>query len=63
MNYHRFQPRDAVDILADRRRTKELKTWAIARLLSWISLDQRPRRTEKLTASEQEASTGVYGDR
>ena len=51
MNYHRFQPRDAVDILADRRRTKELKTWAIARLLSWISLDQRPRRTEKLTAS------------
>jgi hypothetical protein len=51
MNYQRFRPRDAVKILADKRRTKELKTWAIARLLSWISLDQRPRRVEKQTAS------------
>jgi hypothetical protein len=47
MNYQRFRPRDAVKILADRRCKKELKTWAIARLLSWISLDQRPRRVQK----------------
>jgi hypothetical protein len=51
MNYQRFRPRDAVKILADRRRTKELKTWAIGRLLSWISLDQRPRRVEQQNAS------------
>jgi hypothetical protein len=50
MNYQRFRPRDAVKILADRRRTKELKTWTIARLLSWISLDQRPRRVHKQSA-------------
>jgi hypothetical protein len=51
MNFQRFRPHDAVKVLADRRRTNELKTWALARLLTWVSLDQRPRRVEKQTAS------------
>ena len=51
MDLQRFRPRDSVKILADKRRSKELKTWALARLLSWISLDQRPRRVEQQTTS------------
>ena len=43
MDLQQFRPGDAVKILADKRRAKELKTWALARLLSWMSLDQRPR--------------------
>jgi hypothetical protein len=50
MNFQRFKPHDAVKILADRRRSNELKIWSLARLLSWISLDQRPRRVQKQTA-------------
>jgi hypothetical protein len=47
MDLQRFRPREAVEILADKRRTKELKTWALARLLSRISLDQRPKNAQK----------------
>ena len=44
MNFKRFKPRDSVKILdkAPKSGATFLKTWALARLLGWLILDQRP---------------------
>jgi hypothetical protein len=50
----RFTPRHSVRILADENdELAFLKTWALARLLSWAMLDQRPgKRRRKPTSRE-----------
>jgi hypothetical protein len=44
MNFKRFKPRDSVKILDKDLKSDAtfLKTWALARLLGWSILDQRP---------------------
>ena len=49
----RFRPRDSVLILADEDGPIFLKTWALARLLAWAVLDQRPgKRRPKPSVGE-----------
>ena len=42
MDPKKFKLSDAVGILIDRQRSALFKTWALARLLAWMCLDQRP---------------------
>lgn len=46
MDLEKFNLRDAVQILVDRDRPFFFKTWALARLMAWMCLDQR-RGTRK----------------
>ena len=46
MDLKKFKPRDAVRILVDRELPVFVKTWALARLMAWMCLDQR-RGTRK----------------
>jgi len=44
MRLETFRPRDAIRILLDRKTPVFRKTWALARLMTWIALDQRRGR-------------------
>jgi hypothetical protein len=62
----RFRPREAVKILAESSRGEEaafLKTWALARLLAWAILDQRPgkRRPKKSKPTIRTANARLVG--
>jgi hypothetical protein len=46
MDLKKFKLGDAVEILLDRKRPVFFKTWTLARLLTWMCLDQR-RRTRR----------------
>jgi hypothetical protein len=62
----RFRPREAVETLAESSRGEEaafLKTWALARLLAWAILDQRPgkRRPKKSKPTIRTANAKLVG--
>jgi hypothetical protein len=50
MTIKRFKPRQSVTILSAKLKSDQafLKTWALARLLGWSFLDQRPRRASTI---------------
>jgi hypothetical protein len=49
MQLKKFRPREAIEILLDQKRPLFFKTWALARLFTWMCLDQRPGRRNPKT--------------
>ena len=55
MDLKKFRLRDAVSLLLEPNQPVFLKTWALARLLAWMCLDQRPRRRNRITGRSSPA--------
>ncbi len=49
MHLKKFRPREAIELLLDQKHPTFLKTWALARLFTWMCLDQRPGRRNPRT--------------
>jgi hypothetical protein len=49
MQLKKFRPREAIEMLLDQKHPLFFKTWALARLFTWMCLDQRPGRRNPKT--------------
>ena len=56
MDLKKFRLRDAVSLLLEPNQPVFLKTWALARLLAWMCLDQRPGRRNLITGRSSRAN-------
>jgi hypothetical protein len=63
MQLEKFKPREAVTILRESEIPTFFKTWALARLLGWICLDQRHGQREDNPSTGRSSNRVRFRDR